>query len=77
MTKLAEPKRRIPKPSLLRWEISFAVLIKAVLLVGLWFVIFRWPERPAGKPDIAAHFALPALSADFSSQPPKETRHVR
>jgi hypothetical protein len=65
----------------LRWEIAGALLIKVVLLTGLWFLIFRWQERPAIKPDIAAHFAMPAApvqtNPDFSSQPTQESRHVR
>lgn len=69
------------KSSLLRWEIAVALLIKVILLTGLWFLIFRWQERPAVKPDIAAHFALPAapvhINPDFSSQPTQESRHVR
>ncbi|BBL60151.1 hypothetical protein [Methylomonas koyamae] len=60
----------------LRWEIGAALLLKVLLLFGLWFLIFRWQERPAGKPDIAAHFALPAAH-NFSSQPIKESDHVR
>lgn len=60
-------------PDRLRWEISLALVVKVALLAGLWFLIFRWPERPAAKPDIAAHFALPApqqkASQHFSSQP--------
>lgn len=66
-----------PKPGLLRWEIGIALLIKVILLTGLWFLIFRWQDKPATKPDIAAHFALPAGQADFSSQPQKESHHVR
>ncbi len=76
MTNLAESKRRLPKANLLRWEISVALLIKVVLLVGLWLLIFRWPDRPAGKPDIAEHFALPAQST-ASSQSNQEVNHVR
>jgi hypothetical protein len=71
----------LPKSGLLRWEIAAALLIKVILLIGLWFLIFRWQERPVSKPDIAAHFALPAAPAhsnpDFSSQPTQESRHVR
>lgn len=63
----------LPHPSLLRWEIGFALLIKALLLIGLWFLIFRWQDRPVAKPDITQHFALPASAAtpivDFSPQP--------
>lgn len=70
----------LPKPNLLRWEIGAALLIKVLLLTGLWFLIFRWLGRPAVKPDIARHFELPAASIDVSSQPSqssKEFRHVR
>lgn len=70
-------KPDLPKPGLLRWEISFALLIKVILLIGLWFLIFRWQGRPAGKPDIAEHFALPAQATDFSSQSNQEVNHVR
>ena len=69
----------LPKSSLLRWEIAVALLIKILLLTGLWFLIFRWQDRPVSKPDIADHFALPAVQAsnpDFS-QPQQESRHVR
>jgi hypothetical protein len=72
----------LPKPSLLRWEIGAALLIKIILLTGLWFLIFRWQDRPVSKPDMAKHFALPtaqaAAPADFSSQLlTKESTHVR
>lgn len=71
----------LPKASRLRWEIGIALLIKIVLLVGLWFLIFRWMDKPASKPDVAEHFALPAspavAAADRSSQPNQESRHVR
>jgi hypothetical protein len=71
----------IPKTSLLRWEIGLALLIKILLLIGLWFLIFRWMDKPATKPDIAEHFALPAAqqssNPDFSSQLNQESRHVR
>ena len=62
----------------LSWEISTALLIKLLLLIGLWFLIFRWSEKPANKPDIAQHFALPALSKQPDlSQPSQENAHVR
>ena len=67
----------LPKVHRLRWEITTALLIKIVLLIGLWFLIFRWMNRPLSKPDIAEHFALPAaVSTDFY-QPNQEPRHVR
>ncbi|MDD5277686.1 MAG: hypothetical protein PHR16_16590 [Methylovulum sp.] len=69
--------RSIPRLGLLRWEISLALFIKVILLTGLWFLIFRWQDKPASKPDIAAHFALPANPSDFSSQPTKEPHHDR
>ncbi|MCQ8103364.1 hypothetical protein NP590_04530 [Methylomonas sp. SURF-2] len=71
----------LPKPSLLRWEIGIAMLIKILLLIGLWFLIFRWLDKPTAKPDIAGHFALPAApqsgNPDFSSQASQEPSHVR
>jgi len=66
-------KRTLAKPNILHWEISFALLIKILLLTGLWFLIFRWQDQPADKPDMARHFALstPQTStvSDFPSQP--------
>ena len=61
----------------LRLEIGIAMLIKILLLTGLWFLIFRWQDRPASKPDIAAHFALPSATQTISSSQPKESDHVR
>jgi hypothetical protein len=71
----------IPKSSWYRWEIGIALFIKVLFLVGLWFLIFRWPDKPVSKPDIAAHFLQPAAQPqvipEFSSQSPKESHHVR
>lgn len=74
----------LPKPGLLRWEIGIAVLLKIILLTGLWFLIFRWPDTPVSKPDVAGLFALPvtpalpiALPLNDSSQLPQESNHVR
>lgn len=66
-----------PSKNLLRREIGLALAIKIILLTGLWFLIFRWQDHPATKPDIAAHFALPGQTADFSSKPVKESNYVR
>jgi len=65
------------KPNLLRWEIGLALLLKIILLVVLWFLLFRWQNHPSVKPDIAAHFALPTGQANFSSQPLKGSLHDR
>ena len=73
MKDASDNQTALSKPSLLHWEIGIALLIKVVLLTGLWFLIFRWQDRPATKPDMAEHFALPAAHSppvsDFSSQP--------
>lgn len=79
----ARPTKTIPaKPGLLRWEIGIALLIKVVLLAGLWFLIFRWQDRPVSKPDVAGHFSLPSAESltpsNLSSQPlKKESLHDR
>lgn len=71
----------IPKPGLLRWEIGIALLIKIVLLTGLWFLIFRWTNKSVGKPDIAKHFTLTTTQTATSNillpQAQKESRHDR
>lgn len=78
MTDATAQHPALPKPNRLRWEIGIALLIKILLLLGLWFLIFRWMDKPAAKPDIAEHFDLPAAaSSDFSSQSTKESRHDR
>lgn len=74
-------KPSLPKPGLLRWEISAALLLKVLLLTGLWFLLFRW-QQPAIEPDISSHFALPTAETGTPptslSQPSlKESRHVR
>lgn len=61
-------KSPLSKSNWLRWEITAALLIKIILLIGLWFLIFRVLQQPAEQPDIAEHFALPATLSDLSSQ---------
>jgi hypothetical protein len=56
----------LPQSGSLRVELGWVLLLKIVLLIGLWWLIFRWMDRPTHAPDIARHFDLPALS---SSQP--------
>jgi hypothetical protein len=46
----------IPRSNALGRQIALAMLIKIVLLTGLWYLLYRWPEKPVAKPDIAAHF---------------------
>ncbi len=80
MTDSAEKPKILPQPARLRWEITAALSVKVLLLIGLWFLIFRWMDRSTAKPDIASHFSLPAAQTaapDFSSQPVKESSHVR
>ena len=67
----------IPKSNRLRWEISLALLLKIVLLTGLWLLIFRWYRQPDHSTDIATHLALPAQAITSISQSPKESNHVR
>ena len=66
----------LPKPGLLRWEIGIALLIKIILLIGLWFLLFRWHGKPQ-QPDISGLFSAPAVTRDYSSQPVKESSNVR
>lgn len=81
MTETTDNRPVLPKASLLRWEIGFALLVKVLFLIGLWFLIFRWMDRPVGHPDVAAHFSLPSTqTADPSAifpQQKKEPSHVR
>jgi hypothetical protein len=72
-----------PRTGTLRFEITAALLIKVMLLIGLWFLIFRYGGKPPDpQPDIAEHFRLPAASSQTqhpASKPtsPSETPHVR
>ncbi|MFM8341481.1 MAG: cytochrome oxidase putative small subunit CydP [Methylomonas sp.] len=61
-------------PTRLRWEISAALLVKIILLVGLWFLIFRWSDRPTTKPDVAQHLLT---NNPVSIQSTQEFNHVR
>lgn len=71
------------KPGTLRFEIMLALLLKLLLLAGLWFLLFRWPGRPSAPPaDIAERFQLAGAmsrpdTADASSHPSQEIPHVR
>ncbi|MGZ8137251.1 MAG: hypothetical protein ACXW1W_11235 [Methylococcaceae bacterium] len=77
MTNASRSNRAVPRSGLLRWEIGIALLIKIILLTGLWCLIFRWSDKPTIKPDIAQRFSLSADRIDFSSLSLKESRHVR
>ncbi len=67
----------------LRFEISVALLVKVVLLIALWLVIFRYGgRRPDAQPGIAEHFGLPVasrpvLNPESTSTPTLETPYVR
>lgn len=81
MSEISHTKPVLAKPGRLRWEIGLALLVKVILLTGLWFLLFRWQDRPQAKPDIAAHFALPAPASGLGQAHTKtitqETTHVR
>lgn len=71
----------LPKSNLYRWEIASALVIKILFLVGLWFLIFRWSDKPVTKPDIAEHLLQTAIQTqiqpEISSLTKKESNHVR
>lgn len=67
----------IPKSNRLRWEISLALILKILLLTGLWFLLFRWQAKPEHPADIAARFDLPNLNVSSTTQPTQEFNHVR
>ena len=51
------------KTGTLRFELSAALVLKVILFVALWFVIFRFNgKKAAPQPDIAEQFQLPAVS---------------
>ena len=83
---MADPSKTtplLPRPAALGWEILAALLLKVILLFGLWFLIFRWNDHSSStQPDVAERFALPASRAapnpPISSQPNhQEAPHVR
>ncbi|MEQ1622718.1 MAG: hypothetical protein ABL919_15030 [Methylococcales bacterium] len=61
MSNLSKIERSVPRAGLFRWEIGLALLLKIILLTGLWFLIFRWDGKHVEKPDVAARFSLPAI----------------
>lgn len=71
------------KPGTLRFEITLALLVKVLLLTGLWFLVFRWHGgSSAPRADIAERFQLPGSlsrtgNAAPSSHHSQETTHVR
>lgn len=72
----------LSKSTNLRFEITAALIVKVLLLVGLWFVIFRFPGRdPAARPDIAAQLLTPvdhqSPPTDSPTPQSSETPHVR
>ena len=67
----------IPKPNRLRWEISLALLLKVMLLTGLWFLIFRWNPKPDQPADIARQLMFEPSNISSPIQPPKESNHDR
>lgn len=63
----------------LRFELTAALVLKVILLVALWFVIFRYGgKKAAPQPDIAEQFQLPATAGPSeSTHSPLENSHVR
>jgi hypothetical protein len=63
----------------LRFELTAALVLKVILLVALWFVIFRYGgKKAAPQPDIAEQFQLPASAGPSeSTHSPLENPHVR
>jgi hypothetical protein len=51
----------------LRRELGVALGVKFVLLLGLWFLLFRWQDRPVEKPETADLFAPVTVAAQVSS----------
>jgi hypothetical protein len=72
---------KLPGVGLFKWEIGIALLIKIMLLTGLWFLIFASPNKPVAKSEIAAHFLTPVSDAPvkpvYSSQSQQESSHDR
>lgn len=62
----------------LQREIVVALIIKAVLLWGLWYVAFRYDgDKPVAKPDIAELFrSTKASTPPQSSVTSKENTHA-
>jgi len=49
-------KSQLP-PNRFAWEIGVALSLKILLLIGLWFLLFRWLGQPLQQIDITRHFA--------------------
>jgi len=67
------------KTGTLRFELTAAMVLKVILLVSLWFAVFRYGgEKAAPQPDIAEQFQLPAAAGTSESpHSPLENTHVR
>ena len=72
------------KSGSLRFELAAALLLKALLLIGLWWLIFRFDGQEAQpQPDIVKQLGLSPVSrqspasAPIPTQPMMETSHVR
>lgn len=77
------PKPFPAKPGALRRDIAIAISIKVLLLVALWFLMFRWngSVKPPEAEHMFATFAPPAPATDLTPSPSpsntKEPTHVR
>ncbi|WP_150046504.1 MULTISPECIES: hypothetical protein [Methylomonas] len=61
-------KSQLP-PNRFAWEIGVALSLKILLLIGLWFLLFRWLGQPLQQIDITRHFA-PKDQATISAPSP-------
>lgn len=74
MPSLSAHNDRPPRSSLGR-ELGWVLLLKVILLAGLWFLFFRHDPR-AARPSVDAAFFVKAGHAAPPSFPiPKETPH--
>lgn len=71
------------KSGSLRFELTAALLLKALLLIGLWWLIFRFGGHESQpRPDIVKQLGLnPEIRQSPASAPiptqPTEASHVR
>jgi hypothetical protein len=76
---MSNPTRTVSQSAgrdFLRWEIGAALLVKVLLLTGLWSPFFRGGGESA-KPDVGALFVAGAAAGSHSSTSQSEDAHGR